>query len=44
MDPESAKRQVNQILIECPDGRELTDEELVPCWRRYGIDLWERVE
>jgi acyl-CoA synthetase (NDP forming)/RimJ/RimL family protein N-acetyltransferase len=42
IDPESAKRQVNKILMESPDGRELTDEELGELLGSYGVRLWER--
>jgi len=43
IDPDSAKRQVNKILIDCPDGRELTDDELRELLGSYGIQLWERI-
>ena len=40
---EAAKRQVNEILMEAPEGHDLTDEELRTLLGHYGIDLWERV-
>ena len=43
IDTEAAKRQVNELLIEHPDGRDLTDAECSSCSRCYGIDLWDRM-
>ncbi len=43
IDPESAKRQVNKILMQSPDGRELTDGELGELLGSYGVRLWERI-
>jgi acyl-CoA synthetase (NDP forming) len=40
---DSATRQVNELLIDHPDGRDLTDDELSTLLGSYGIDLWERV-
>ncbi len=39
-----ARRQLNQILIDCPEGRDLTFEELRELLDAYGMDLWRRVE
>jgi acyl-CoA synthetase (NDP forming)/RimJ/RimL family protein N-acetyltransferase len=39
-----AQRQLNQILIDCPEGRDLTFEELHDLLDAYGMDLWARVE
>jgi acyl-CoA synthetase (NDP forming)/GNAT superfamily N-acetyltransferase len=38
-----ARRLVNQSLVEAPDGRDLTFEELRELLDAYGIDLWERI-
>ncbi|MGZ8743260.1 MAG: bifunctional acetate--CoA ligase family protein/GNAT family N-acetyltransferase [Nocardioides sp.] len=38
-----ARRLVNQVLVEAPDGRDLTFEELRELLDAYGIDLWERI-
>ena len=38
-----ARRLVNQVLIEAPEGRELGFEEVRELLDAYGIDLWERV-
>ncbi len=38
-----ARRQVNQALVEAPDGRDLTFDELRELLDAYGIDLWERI-
>ena len=43
IDLEAATRQVNELLIDHPDGRDLTDDELATLLGSYGIDLWERV-
>jgi acyl-CoA synthetase (NDP forming) len=43
IDPEAAKRQVNELLIHEPDGHDLSDGELRTLLGHYGIDLWERV-
>jgi acyl-CoA synthetase (NDP forming) len=43
IDLDSAKRQVNGILMDSPDGCELTDEQLRELLGSYGIRLWERV-
>jgi acyl-CoA synthetase (NDP forming)/RimJ/RimL family protein N-acetyltransferase len=42
IDMESAKRQVNELLMHHPDGHDLSDEELRSLLGHYGIDLWER--
>jgi acyl-CoA synthetase (NDP forming) len=39
-----ARRIVNQALVEAPEGRDLTFEELRGLLDAYGIDLWERIE
>jgi acyl-CoA synthetase (NDP forming) len=39
-----AQRQLNQILIDCPEGRDLTFEELHDLLDAYGLDLWDRAE
>ena len=39
-----ARRQLNQILIDCPEGRDLTFEELRELLDAYGMHLWRRVE
>ena len=38
-----AKRRVNEILMESPQGRELSFEELRDVLGAYGIDLWDRI-
>ncbi len=43
INPEAAKRLVNRILMDCPDGRELTDQELSDLLASYGVRLWERI-
>ncbi len=43
IDLEGAKRQVNELLMQHPEGHELDDEELRTLLGHYGIDLWERV-
>jgi acyl-CoA synthetase (NDP forming)/GNAT superfamily N-acetyltransferase len=43
IDPDRAKRQVNQVLIDSPDGRDLTDEELRELLGCYGVEVWERL-
>jgi acyl-CoA synthetase (NDP forming)/ribosomal protein S18 acetylase RimI-like enzyme len=42
-DARAARRQVSEILIDAPGGRELGFEELRELLGAYGIDLWERV-
>ncbi len=39
-----ARRLVNQALVEAPEGRDLSFDELRELLAAYGIDLWERVE
>ena len=41
IDPQAAKRLVNEILMRSPDGRDLTGPELKALLAAYGIDLWE---
>ena len=43
IDMEAAKRQVNEILIDEPEGHDLDDDQLRTLLGHYGIDLWERV-
>ncbi len=43
IDNDAAKRQVNEILMRSPEGRELTGEELHDLLASYGIDLWRRI-
>jgi acyl-CoA synthetase (NDP forming)/GNAT superfamily N-acetyltransferase len=43
VDPEGAKRLANTVLMDSPQGRELTDDELRQLLACYGIDLWERI-
>jgi len=42
IDVDAAKRQVNELLIEHPEGHDLTDSELWQLLASYGIDLWAR--
>ena len=42
-DARAARRQVSEILIDEPGGRELDFDELRELLGAYGIDLWERV-
>ena len=44
VDVSTARRLLNQILIDCPEGRDLTFEELRTLLDAYGVNLWERVE
>ena len=43
VDLSRARRLVNQALVEAPDGRDLTFDELGELLDAYGIDLWRRV-
>ena len=43
IDNDAAKRQVNEILMNSPEGRELTGAELHSLLASYGIDLWKRI-
>ena len=43
LDMDAAKRQVSELLIDHPDGRDLTGAELGTLLGSYGIELWERV-
>lgn len=38
-----ARRLVNGVLVEAPDGRDLTFEELRELLAAYNVDLWERI-
>ncbi len=40
VDQQAAKRLVNQLLMENPDGVELDDERLTALLAAYGIELW----
>ncbi len=42
IDMDAAKRQVNQLLMEHPEGHDLSGPELGELLGSYGIDLWER--
>jgi acyl-CoA synthetase (NDP forming)/RimJ/RimL family protein N-acetyltransferase len=44
VDEKRARRLVNQVLIDSPDGRDLGFDELRELLDAYGIDLWERIE
>lgn len=44
VDVGGGRRLLNQILIESPEGRDLTFEELGQLLACYGIDLWQRIE
>ena len=43
IDLDGAKRQVTELLMGHPDGRDLEDGEMRRLLTAYGIDLWERV-
>jgi acyl-CoA synthetase (NDP forming)/GNAT superfamily N-acetyltransferase len=43
VDAERARKQVNRILVDDHDGRELDFDELRDLLDAYGIDLWERI-
>ena len=43
INPEPAKRLVNRILMNSPEGRALTDPELGELLGSYGVRLWERI-
>ena len=38
-----ARRLVNQALVQAPEGRDLSFDELRELLDAYGIDLWERI-
>ncbi len=42
IDLDSAKRQVNELLMEHPEGCVLDDRQMKTLLGSYGIDLWER--
>ncbi len=44
VDAVTARRLVNDVLGEQPEGRSLTHEELRALLGGYGIDLWQRLE
>jgi acyl-CoA synthetase (NDP forming) len=43
IDLDAAKRQVNELLMQHPEGHDLSDPELKRLLGSYGIELWERV-
>ncbi|SDS19422.1 Acyl-CoA synthetase (NDP forming) [Nocardioides scoriae] len=43
VDLEAATRQVNELLMHHPQGKNLSDVELQALLGHYGVDLWERV-
>ncbi len=43
IDLDTAKRQVNQLLMEHPDGHDLSGPELQTLLGSYGIELWDRL-
>lgn len=43
LDVEAATRMLVELLIESPDGRDLTFEECQQLLGHYGIDLWDRI-
>jgi acyl-CoA synthetase (NDP forming) len=43
VDAERARKQVNRILVDDHDGRDLDFDELRDLLDAYGIDLWERI-
>jgi len=44
VDVSRARRLLNKILVDCPEGRDLTFEELRDVLDAYGVDLWQRIE
>jgi acyl-CoA synthetase (NDP forming)/RimJ/RimL family protein N-acetyltransferase len=44
VDVSTARHRVNEILMQCPEGRDLTFEELHDVLEAYGVDLWDRIE
>ena len=44
VDVSRARRMLNQILIDSPEGRDLTFEEVRELLDAYGVDLWRRIE
>ncbi len=42
IDLDAAKRQVNELLMQHPEGHALSEPELRTLLGSYGIDLWER--
>lgn len=43
LDIDAATRMLVELLIESPDGRDLTFEECQQLLGHYGIDLWDRI-
>src|SRR3954471_6509656 len=43
VDHESAKRLANKVLMDTPEGRELTDDEVGELLGSYGVKVWERI-
>ncbi len=44
VDISGARKLVNQILIDAPEGRDLRFGEVRDLLAAYGVDLWQRVE
>jgi acyl-CoA synthetase (NDP forming)/RimJ/RimL family protein N-acetyltransferase len=44
VDVNAARRQVGQVLVDSPEGRDLTFEEVRDLLTAYGVDLWQRIE
>jgi acyl-CoA synthetase (NDP forming)/RimJ/RimL family protein N-acetyltransferase len=44
VDVSRARRQLNKVLVDCPEGRDLSFEELRELLDAYGVDLWRRIE
>lgn len=43
IDRESAERQVERVLQDCPAGRQLTPDEVTALLRAYGVEVWPAV-
>lgn len=43
LDVDGATRMLVELLIESPDGRDLTYEECQQLLGHYGVDLWDRI-
>lgn len=44
MDQERASRMLTEILVESPQGRDLSHDEAKRLLACYGIDVWDRIE
>ncbi|MFL6061670.1 MAG: acetate--CoA ligase family protein, partial [Marmoricola sp.] len=44
VDHEAAARMITELLIDAPDGHDLSFEESKRLLGHYGIDLWDRIE